>query len=352
MMELLHVFPTFAVGGAQMRTTTLINHFGDRHHHTILSLDGRLEAASRLDGSAPVTLLAGPVARDAMAALLRRRRPDLLLTYNWGAIEWAVANAFGPRVRHVHAEDGFGVEEAVRRKARRGWFRRVALVAADRVVVPSDTLADIARREWWVPAGRLRRIDNGIDLRRFTPPAEAPPGREVVIGTVAPLRPEKNLSRLLRAFAAIRLPTPPRLIIVGDGAERNRLEELAGFLGLGGRVRFAGHAADPERLAAGFDVFALSSDTEQQPTTVIEAMAMGRAIAAVDVGDIRAMVAPENRDFIVPRDDAAALTRALEDLGRDSTLRATLGRANRAAAVERFDAERMFAAYARLYDGE
>jgi len=97
-------------------------------------------------------------------------------------------------------------------------------------------------------------------------------------------------------------------------------------------------------------VFALSSDTEQMPIAVIEAMAAGLPIAATDVGDVRAMLAEANGPCIVPRDDTA-LASSLAALLGDAALRTRIGAANRARALEAFDQERMFAAYAALLDG-
>ena len=80
---------------------------------------------------------------------LRRIRPDLLVTYNWGATEWALANAL-PLVRHVHIEDGFGPEEQAGQIARRVWLRRLFLRRAT-VMVPSRTLWRIATEIWRLP---------------------------------------------------------------------------------------------------------------------------------------------------------------------------------------------------------
>ncbi len=172
-----------------------------------------------------------------------------------------------------------------------------------------------------------------------------------MIATVAALRAEKNLGRLLRAFAAAARTRPARLVIVGDGAERAGLQALAASLGVAPRVSFLGHVAEPAPLYAGFDLFALSSDTEQMPIAVIEAMAAGLPVAATDVGDVRAMLSEANAPWIGPRDDAA-LAGSLAALLDDATLRARVGAANRARALAAFDQERMFAAYAALFDGE
>ena len=143
---------------------------------------------------------------------------------------------------------------------------------------------------------------------------------------------------------------PANLVIVGDGPERGALEALAGTLGLGARVTFTGHVAEPQRLYRDFDIFALSSDTEQMPMTVLEAMAAALPVAATDVGDIKDMLAAGNRDFITPLDDAA-LAGALVSLLRQPALRHAIGAANRARAEHDYDQETMFRAWRALFDG-
>jgi L-malate glycosyltransferase len=165
---------------------------------------------------------------------------------------------------------------------------------------------------------------------------------------VSPLRPEKNVGRLLRVFALLAEPCKTRLVVAGDGSEGPKLSRLAAELGIADRVLFTGRVA-PETVLGAFDVFALSSDTEQMPNAVLEAMAASRAIAAVDVGDVKSMVSPENRVFVVPRDDAAAFAAAIAALLRDPVKRSQLGQRNRERACAAFSQEEMFAAYARLF---
>ena len=109
-------------------------------------------------------------------------------------------------------------------------------------------------------------------------------------------------------------------MIVGDGAERPALQALAAELGLAERVEFAGHQADTPAFYARFDVFALSSDTEQMPLSVIEAMASGLPVVSTDVGDVRLMVAAENAPFITGLDEDS-MTGALAALVADPAAR-------------------------------
>ena len=352
---LLHVFPSFAFGGAQMRFTQVANHFGARWRHMVVAMDGDLACRARLDPALDVSFPdAGLVKGDTWRNLrrIRRRlaawRPDVLVTSNWGSIEWALARILpihGMRLRHIHTEDGFGPEEQARQLPRRVHTRRVALRGAT-VVLPSRTLLRIATTIWRLAPGRLRYIPNGVDLARFGPR----PGDQLggtVIGAVAALRAEKNLTRLLRAFHAVA--DQARLVIVGDGPERPALQAMAATLGLTERVCFTGHLAQPDAAYRSFDVFALSSDTEQMPLSVLEAMAAGLPVVATGVGDIADMVAAPNLPFITglaPEAMAAAFAALLGD----QALRKAVGAANREKAASQFDQATMLARYAALFD--
>jgi glycosyltransferase involved in cell wall biosynthesis len=141
-----------------------------------------------------------------------------------------------------------------------------------------------------------------------------------------------------------------RLVIVGDGPERPALEALAGSLGVVDRVQFAGHHQDTTAFYAQFDIFALSSDTEQMPLSVIEAMASGLPVVSTAVGDVPMMVAAENARFIVALDEAV-LGGALAALSGDREARRRLGQANLAKAQSDFDKAAMFAAHGALWRG-
>jgi L-malate glycosyltransferase len=361
--HLLHVFPSFGVGGIQVRFAQVANRLGAGFRHTIIALDGVMTCKERLNAELSYELATPPSRNQNVLSRLfschhqlREIHPDLLLTYNWGAIEWALANRILPLSRHIHFEDGFSREEAFKQMPRRVHFRRFALSKATRIVVPSQTLAAIARTTWRLRPEQIAYIPNGIDPKRFERAREGDeaPSRwhrsgELIVGTVAPLRPEKNIGRLVRVFAVIAGRIKARLIIVGDGAERPALEALVRQLGLQDRVTFTGHARDPRDLLLSFDVFAMSSDTEQMPFNVLEAMAAGIAIVGVDVGDVKHMVAPENRWAIVPREDEQAFIDALAKLLTDEAARCALGIANRSRATLVFPEDAMIAAYRELY---
>lgn len=357
--SILSIFPGFRVGGAQVRFAAVANHLRQDARFSLVSMDGSRDCTTHLDSDLDFTMIDLTNNKGNMLDNRRRFRnflrsecPDLLVTHNWGSIDWAIAN-WPHIVRHIHIEDGFGPEEADRQLPRRAWVRRLALRNST-VVVPSRQLQKIALDAWRLRPASVAYVPNGIDIARFSSPETVsilPQKSLPLIGTVAALRREKNLPRLLEAFRIVRAHQPCQLIIAGDGTERESLERKVFELGLERDVTFTGYRSDTERVYAALDVFALSSDTEQMPTSVLEAMAAGLPIASTDVGDVRAMVARENVPFVVSK-DAATLASALLALLQDVGLRKRVGAANQAVARRDFSQDKMFAAYETLFLGK
>ncbi|TFW69588.1 glycosyltransferase, partial [Escherichia coli] len=157
-----------------------------------------------------------------------------------------------------------------RLKPMRNWYRKIALGRANGLVVPSETLEGIALQVWEQPIGRVKHIPNGIDTKAFAKRPKPDALRGVVkrkgefwVGTLAGLRPVKNLPRLVRAVRD--LPEDWHLVIVGEGPERDAIRAEADEYNIGHRVHLPGFASDPERYIGLFDIFALSSDSEQFP---------------------------------------------------------------------------------------
>lgn len=365
--RILHLHSTFDAGGKEVRNVRLINAWGKDAEHFIVSGDLEKRGAARLiapkitirwpkfpplDGAPTPGKLAG-LAR-AMAGY------DLICTYNWGAINAVMGHTiFADTFKLaplVHHEDGFNEDEARRLKKRRNWFRRIALGRTAALVVPSATLEDIALTIWDQPRTRVRRIVNGIDTRACA----APPRRDILpqlikrkgefwIGTLAGLRAVKQLDMLVRAMA--RLPAQWHLVIAGEGPERDALLEEARRHGVEDRVHLPGFVKEPHRLIGHFDIFALSSQSEQFPISVVEAMAAGLPVVAPRVGDIGQMVASENGPALVDAGDEAALTASLADLTGRPDERKRIGQANRHKARAEYDGSKMIERYRALYWG-
>lgn len=364
-VSILHLHSTFDLGGKEARAVRLMNAFGKAARHTIVSaMPDNLSARERIDrgiaweiAQAPPSLTGRPsVARyEALARYMRRF--DLVLTYNWGAIDGVMARRVftkgAPPV--VHHEDGFNEDEAGGLKRERNYYRRIALGAAHALVVPSETLEAIALRIWKQPRARVHRIENGIATALYAqaPDPRAIPGfvrrpGEVVIGAVGGLRAVKDFPALVRAAGG--LSGRFRLVIAGEGPERETILGQARAMGLEDQLLLPGFLDRPYRFMRHFNLLALSSRSEQFPISVVEAMAAGLPVVTPPVGDVRQMLAPENLPYIPENTGEVRLRDAIQALMLDAEARTRVGAANQAKARADYDEAKMIARYKALYE--
>lgn len=207
---------------------------------------------------------------------------------------------------------------------------------------------------------RIHVIPNGIDVGPRPTQAERQAVRRelgigpaaIVIGSVARLDPVKDLETLLNAFAELRTSCRNAIVvIIGDGAERGRLEAAAHRLGVGDGVRFLGARDDIRRLLPAFDVYVNSSISEGISLTILEAMAAELPLVATQVGGTPEIVTDGLTGLLVPPRRPAALTAALRALCTDPARRERLAATAREHLEQRFTLDRMIGQYARIYDG-
>jgi glycosyltransferase involved in cell wall biosynthesis len=205
---------------------------------------------------------------------------------------------------------------------------------------------------------KVRIIHNGVELIEPPTPAERATMRaamgveddEVLIGCVANYRPVKRHELLIDAFAAISAEGPgARLVLVGDGPERDRMERQIAALGLEKRVRLHGSVSDPRPLYGAFDVSVQTSRREGLPNALLEAGAAGRAIVATDAGGTCEIVLDGQTGLVVPVEDPVALARALRTVVSDAELRRRLGDAARSHVRTVFGMDRFVDEFAALY---
>lgn len=363
--KVLHVHSTFAAGGKELRAVQLMNAFGKKLHHSIVSaMPEQMAAREHIGKHVKVTYpkdfpsLTGFPSPGRLIEIAKAMKPyDLILSYNWGAMDAVMAHSvFAERLGLpplIHHEDGFNEDEAGALKKRRNYYRRAALWKSSALVVPSERLEDIALMRWGQPRAIVHRIPNGIDTKAFAGKPR-PNGLRVIkregerwVGTLAGLRPVKQLDQLVRAFAA--LPEDWQLVILGEGPERDTIQLTADGLEISHRVHLPGAVPEPAKVIGLFDIFALSSASEQFPLSVVEAMAAGLPVAAPAVGDVARMVAEPNLEFIAKAGEIKALEKALTALAEDEGLRKLIGQANREKAHKRYDEADMIARYRKLY---
>lgn len=248
---------------------------------------------------------------------------------------------------------------SVGRIGRRGRLKRLTTFAVDRAITVCEAHLEVMRREFGYTDRQLVAIPNAIadpgpaGPGRVSLPAElarlAPPGRVRAV-QVGSLDARKGAARLLRAFAQTR--PDASLWFVGEGPERNALEDLSADLGIAGRVVFTGRRTDLPQLLAAFDLVVLASEREGMPYVLLEAMALARPILATEVDGVPELVEPAVNGVLVAPDDPIALARELLGLCSDPPRLRRMGAASRARFDARVDLARFVEDTWRQYGEE
>lgn len=332
---------TLADGGADRVTLTLLEQL-DRARFTpelvLLRREGVL--LSELPDGVPVHVLHAARVRSAwlaLAALLRRERPDVLLSMTSGGnVTAALAHALaGTRTRLVVSERN--TFTAARRERYSRWLpvealKRIAYRRADAIIAVSAGVAKDLIDALRLPPERVSVIYNPVVDDRLHASAHedaAHPwfadGVPVVLAA-GRLIPQKDFPTLLQAFA--RLQTPARLMILGEGAQRASLEALGRTLGIAPHVQLPGFMRNPFSYMRRCAVFVLSSRFEGLPGVLIQAMACGAPVIATDCPSGPAEILQGGRaGLLVPVGDAAALAAAIDAVLGDPGLRSSLSAA-------------------------
>ncbi len=234
---------------------------------------------------------------------------------------------------------------------RHGWIDRYLYNrCVDGVVAISRPIADLLA-EGGVARGKIRLIPSGVDPAAYEniPP---PDGRRspTAVGTVAVLEERKGIRFLLEAAAELkRRGRSLRYRVAGDGAEKNRLQELARKLGVEEEIEFAGFVADVPAFLATIDIFVLPSLYEGLGVAALEAMAAARPVVASAVGGLKDSVVPGETGLLVPPGNAPGLADAIGSLAAEPGRMRAMGESGRARLRERFTMERMARANEDFY---
>lgn len=204
-------------------------------------------------------------------------------------------------------------------------------------------------------------IGNGINLEKFREPyankekvraALGIPPDAFVAGTVGRLSPEKGHNILLQAASEVLSKKENcYFLFVGDGTQKQNLEEQAMQLGISDRVIFTGKRSDIPEVLSAMDVFVLSSLTEGQPMALLEAMAAGVPAVCTSVGDVPKILRRGQAGLIVPPSDSNALAEAILKVLNDPALASGLSASALRTVKEEFSSGRMAAEYRACYKG-
>jgi L-malate glycosyltransferase len=355
-LTVLHVDTERGWRGGERQAFWLARELARRGHRSVVAARPDEPLAARAADAGLEVVPLSPLAEFDPVAVLRLRR---------------AARALGAHVMHAHtghavglaalAARGTGVRIVVTRRvdfrlgrgpATRWKYRRAhALIAISRAV--ADAMAASG-----LPRERIEIIPSGVDLSRtFTPATRetlaalgVPPGAPLVV-QVAQLVGHKDPLTFVRAIAAARRAVPAlHALLVGDGHLRPAVDALVAALALGDALHATGYRTDADALLAAADVATLSSEEEGLGTVLLDAMSMGKPVAATRAGGIPEIVADGASGLLAPVHDAEALGANIARLLSDAPLRSALSAGARARAAEfsvERTAERTLAVYRR-----
>lgn len=353
--------PSLKVGGAERVMVTLANGFAARGREVILVL-GEGAGPFRDDVAPEVELIDlsrrhVSLALFGLARILRRRRPDVLLSalYVANFVALLAARIARPQMPVVASE-----HSSITRilESRRG-LRRVLLRRAHRLLYPRAFRVVTVARGTALELHKLlagaspaiETIPNPIDIntvRARAQETEVPPPEVPTIIAVGRLALEKRFGDLIEAFAIVRREMPCRLEILGEGPERGRLESLCERMGLTDAVSLPGFAANPFPRIQAASILAVSSDREGFGNVIVEAMALGTPVVSTDCPHGPSEILEDGRwGRLVPVGDPEALAAVLLD-----TLRgAPVAQDALKKRAEAFDKDHAIDAYLALLDG-
>ena len=368
---IVHVVYGFSVGGLENGIVNLVNRMPrERWRHVVVALtqvSGEFAERVERDDVRYIELGKHPghLVRDypRLYHLLRKLQPAVVHTRNLAALEAVVpAWAAGVPVR-IHGEHGWSTEDPEGNRRRYQYVRRLYRPFVQRYVALSRHLADYLEHRVKVPPERIVQIYNGVDTERFCGSEQRVPiagcpfasADDWLVGWVGRMDPVKDPRNLARAFLRAREFSPVaakhmRLVIVGDGAERQALGELLGARDTREHVWFAGERSDVADIMRSLDCFVLPSRAEGVSNTILEAMASRLPVIATRVGGNPELVEAGMTGQLVPAGDGEALARAMLTYFTERSLARRHAKAARRVAENRFSLKRMVADYTALYE--
>jgi glycosyltransferase involved in cell wall biosynthesis len=231
---------------------------------------------------------------------------------------------------------------------------RFALRKYARVVAVSNEVKERLLKAG-VRGEHIRLVRNGIELGPFDDAVPSlrenlPPDCTLIVGLVGRLSWEKGIDIFLRAAARVLGEFPnARFVVVGEGPDKDKLEQLVDELNMQGNVSMLGRRNDMPSVYASLDVMVSSSRQEGLPMAILEGMASSLPLVATAVGEVPTVVLDGCTGVLVPAEDPDLLATGITNLLRDPALRTHLGAAARQRVKEEYSAARMTTDYLQVY---
>jgi glycosyltransferase involved in cell wall biosynthesis len=359
-IKILLLIPTLDRSGAEKQLALLATNLPrDEFSVNVVALTrSGPYAADLANAQIPVTVLgkrfkADPIAYWRLRTILNQLKPDILHTWLFAA------STYGRLAAGSHPSFKLVVSERCVDSWKSRWqlaFDRKLIPRTTKIVGNSRSVAEFYR-QLGVPDGKLAVVYNGIELPQVFESARHDLRAQLgiapetpVVGYVGRLARQKRLDDLIWAFELIRVQDERvKFVIVGDGPEREKLEDFARKLQIADRIRFLGHRDNAAQLYPAFDLFWLGSDFEGLSNSVMEAMAAGLPVVASDIPPNRELVVHGETGYLAPVGDRVAFAQLGQRLLVDRTLARNFGDAGKNRIAADFSIAKMVEGYVKIY---
>lgn len=363
----VHVVYRLGIGGLENGVVNLINHMPpERYRHAIVCATDYSDFVKRISRrDVAVYALNKQPGNDLRAQyrfwkLLRQLKPAIVHTRNIGTIEYVIPALLARVARRVHGEHGRDMLDIDGSNKKYLFMRRLYAPFVSRFITMSRDLEQWLVGVVGVRQDKVAQLYNGVDLERFNNAAVYNRNDfglnedDFVIGTVGRLQGEKDQATLIKAFALLQtditIATSTRLLIVGDGPERDRLEQLAADRGIENKILFLGARNDVASMLGMLDLFVLPSLGEGISNTILEAMAAALPVVATNVGGNPELVDEGITGLLVAAADEKTMADAITTYIKFPYLLLQHGAAGRKMIEERFSIAAMVNRYMETYD--
>jgi len=361
-IRVLHVIETLGTGGMENGVVNLVNgHDPDTVSAEVLCTRSLGDFAERIPSKklhfSPSAGSGITSAVRTVSRLCRKRRFDVVHSHSWATL---MPGFFGAKLsrtpKYVHGEHGTLYLDKFRRRI----LQRTIFNRADRCLAVSKSLMAEITAKLRIPADNFSVIINGVDLSKFGPDPRRKGlllqaiGAEIdsiIIGSVGRLVSVKDYPTLLRAFAALCDSTEKncRLVLVGDGPQRERLQKLAREIEVSEQVNFLGESDVVEEILPAFDIFVLPSIHEGMSNTLLEAAACGVVTIASDIAPNHEIVIEGETGLVFEVGNTNSLHDRLKYLVSNEDQRQNMSRTSLAYAREKWSIDNMIRNYEKLY---
>lgn len=231
---------------------------------------------------------------------------------------------------------------------------RYGIERSDAVTAVSESLKRDTIEQFGV-GKRIEVVPNFIQPQRYDEARGRPGARawasddEKILIHISNFRPVKRVLDVLRVFERVLKEVPARLLLVGDGPERSRIEKRCRESGICDRISFIGNLPAVEEILVGADLFLLPSETESFGLAALEALSCEVPVIATEVGGLPEVVAHGEDGFLLPLGDVDGMAAAALELLQDEPRRLAFGEEGRRQALARFSEDEVVERYRAVY---